>query len=88
MKCYICGTEMIPCITIYKSKEVYAMRCTNCDDNYTTVINSKDLKEVDLKIKAYMEHYNCTKEEAKKEIDEIEQQMINDFYSKYTGKQY
>lgn len=90
MKCYICNTEMKMTKITCKGKEIPAFKCPNCSDDYTTIIYVKDLKEVDSKLKTYMEYYNCIKEEAEKEIDEIGQQMINDFYgySKYTGKQY
>lgn len=90
IKCYICNTEMVMSKVIHNSEEIPVFKCPQCNDDYTTIIHTKDLKEVDSKVKAYMEYYDCTKEEAEKEIAEIEQQMINDFYgySKYTGEQY
>lgn len=56
MKCYICNTEMKMTKITCKGKEIPAFKCPNCNDDYTTIIHVKDLKEVDSKVKAYMEH--------------------------------
>ena len=45
MICYICGTELIPTTINHKDKEISAMKCPKCNDDYTTIIHAKDIKE-------------------------------------------
>lgn len=46
MKCYICETELIETKIIVQDKEVPALKCPKCNDDYTTLIHSKDLKSL------------------------------------------
>ncbi|NLZ34375.1 MAG: hypothetical protein GX889_05605 [Clostridiales bacterium] len=42
MKCYICKTELIETKITIQDKEVSALKCPKCDDDYTTIIHAKD----------------------------------------------
>jgi transcription elongation factor Elf1 len=46
MKCYICGTELISTTIDHRGKEIPAMKCPECNDEYTTIIDAKYLKEI------------------------------------------
>lgn len=46
MECYICNTKMIITKIIIKNKEIPAFKCPNCNDDWTTVIHAKDLKDI------------------------------------------
>lgn len=46
MRCYICNSEMIMTNVTCKGKEIPAFKCPYCDDDYTTIIHARDLKDI------------------------------------------
>lgn len=48
MKCYVCGYMLEKCIIEINNKKITAHRCPKCNDDYTTIIKEKDLKESDI----------------------------------------
>lgn len=43
MKCYICGTELIPTTVTHDGKEIPAMACPRCNEDYTIIVKAEDL---------------------------------------------